>query len=156
MNNPTILHLLAYLYIAFAKTSNNKLPIEEEITIKKKIAKWMDLSYKNVGEFEMVMRQSLEWFNETPEEDRTAIMLHVANEITKNELMDQDALEQVLSEIRDISISDGYFEKGEKLLHDKIAEVFGFNIITTDEPNSIKAVGFKYNQKPKVKKPKGK
>ena len=151
MDNPTILHQLAFLYIAFAKISNNKLPISEEISIKKKIAKWMDLSYKNVGEYEMVMKQSLKWFNETPTKNKKESLLTVAHTISKDPLIDKEALEQILSEIRDISIADGKFEKGEKELHDQIASEFGFSISTIDEPDLHPPIGFKYNAKSKSK-----
>lgn len=144
--------MIAYLFIGFAKLSNDKLPFEEEVEIKRKMARWMDLSYKNVEQYELVMKESLEWFNETPVDSRKDTLIEVAKLITLDEFIDREALSRILSELRDISVSDGKFEKGEKILHDKIAEVFGFQITTTDQPDEIKHVGFKYKQKDKKTK----
>jgi translation initiation factor IF-2 len=164
MENPTFFHLLAYLYIGFAKLSNNEIPLEEEMAIKRKIAQWMDLSYRNVDQYEMVMRQSLEWFNQQTGDAEQALM-EVASEITKIENVDDIILKKVLSEIRDIAVSNGKFDQGEKLLHDKLGAQMGISITTIDDhceplkeaPKKKKrsstkkadtegAIGFKYGQ----------
>lgn len=132
MENPTILHELAFLYIGFAQLSNNEIPIEQELAIKRKIAEWLDLSYKNVDQYEMLMRESLSWINSIDEKKKEEVLMSVAAKIIMNENMDSVMVKKVLSEIRDIAVSNGKFDQREKILHDKIAARMGENIITAD------------------------
>ncbi|MBD79419.1 MAG: hypothetical protein CL840_10900 [Crocinitomicaceae bacterium] len=160
MENPTILHLIAFLYIGFAKLSNNEIPIEEEMAIKRKIAEWLDLSYKNVDQYEMVMRETLEWFNSVDEKIKEDQLMAVAGQIAGNENMDIVNIKRVLSEIRDIAVSNGKFDRGEKKLHDKIAAVMGVSIVTVDEDcaepvDGKKKTGQPGSSKEKSKKNKG-
>jgi len=174
MENPTILHQLAFLYIGFGQLSNNDIPLEQEMAIKRKIAEWIDLSYKNVDQYEMVMRESLSWFNTIDNEKKEEKLMKVADEITSNDHMDPVMIKKVLSEIRDIAVSNGKFDQGEKKLHDKIAARMGVNIVTADVdceipiPNSdeekpddeksqsekakSKGIGFKYGNTVDTKK----
>lgn len=173
MENPTILHQIAFLYIGFAQLSNNEIPLAQEMEIKRKIAEWLDLSYKNVDQYEMVMRESLQWFNTIEDKEKQNQLLDIAKEIASNENMDLVMVKKVLSEIRDIAISNGRFDQGEKNLHDKIASKMGVDIITTDPECEIpstksdeeledensedyksksKGIGFKYGSTIQTKK----
>ena len=138
MENPTFFHLLTYLYIGFTKLSNNDVSLDHEMAIKRKIAQWMDLSFRNVDQYEMVMRETLEWFNSVQEErqeqeDQEKFFFEIANVLTKNENVDQFMLTRILSEIRDIAVANGKFQQEEKVLHDKLAASMGINISTIDD-----------------------
>lgn len=132
MENPTFYHLLAFLYIGFGKLSNNDIPLEQEMAIKRKIAQWMDLSFRNVDQYEMVMRQTLEWFNSVKDKPKDALM-SVAATIAKLDNIDDIMLKKILSEVRDVAVSNGKFDQGEKVLHDEIAATMGINIVTIDD-----------------------
>ena len=76
MENPSFYHLLTFLYIAFAKVSNNDITLAQEMAIKRKIAEWLDLSYRNVDQYEMVMRESLQWFNSYEDDEQKTQFTH--------------------------------------------------------------------------------
>ncbi|MGB0403881.1 MAG: hypothetical protein ACPGEG_07265 [Salibacteraceae bacterium] len=133
MENPTFFHLLTFLYIGYAKISNSDIPLEQEMSIKRKIAQWLDLSFRNVDQYEMIMKESLAWFNSVPEKQQKAHLLMVANKISKVDDVDDIVIKKVLSEIRDIAVSNGLFQQSEKILHDELAKVMGVNIKTVDD-----------------------
>ena len=133
MENPTFFHLLTYLYIGFTKLSNNDVSLDHEMAIKRKIAQWMDLSFRNVDQYEMVMRESLQWFNSYEDDEQKTHLLIIANQIANTDNIDEIVIRKILSEIRDISVSNGIFEQSEKLLHDEIAKTMGINIRTVDD-----------------------
>lgn len=133
MENPTFFHLLTFLYIGYAKISNNDIPLEQEMSIKRKIAQWLDLSFRNVDQYEMVMKESLTWFNSVPEKEQKAHLLMVANQISKVDEVDDIVIKKILSEIRDIAVSNGLFQQSEKILHDELAKMMGVNIRTIDD-----------------------
>ena len=37
---------------------NNEIPLDQEMAIKRKVAQWMDLSFRNVDQYEMVMKEN--------------------------------------------------------------------------------------------------
>ena len=121
MQNPTFLHLLTFLYIGYAKLSNNDIKLPQEMSIKRKIAEWIDLSYRNVDKYEMVMRESLQWFNSIAKNEQKEQILLIANQIANTDTIDEIVIRKVLSEIRDIAVSTGVFAQGEKVLHDELA-----------------------------------
>lgn len=133
MENPSFFHLLTFLYIGFAKLSNNDILLAQEMSIKRKIAEWLDLSYRNVDQYEMIMRESLQWFNSIEENKQKEHLLLIANQIATTETIDEIVIKKVLSEIRDISVSTGKFEQSEKVLHDELAKTMGINIKTIDD-----------------------
>ncbi len=133
MKNPTFYHLLTFLYIGFAKVSNNEIPLIQEFSIKRKIAEWLDLSFRNVDQYEIIMRESLEWFNGIDEKEQRAHVLLIAQQIAGTDTVDEIVVRKVLSEIRDIAVSTGLFDQSEKLLHDEIAAAMGISIKTIDD-----------------------
>ncbi|MDE0770767.1 MAG: hypothetical protein OSB25_01015 [Salibacteraceae bacterium] len=133
MENPSFFHLLTFLYIGFAKLSNNEIPLAQEMSIKRKIAEWLDLSYRNVDQYEMIMRESLQWFNTIEENKQKEHLLIIANQIATTDTIDEIVVKKILSEIRDISVSTGIFEQSEKVLHDELAKTMGINIVTIDD-----------------------
>ena len=133
MENPSFYHLLTFLYIGFAKLSNNEITLAQEMSIKRKIAEWLDLSYRNVDQCEMIMRESLQWFNSYPEDEQKTHLLIIANQIANTDTIDEIVIKKVLSEIRDIAVSNGVFQQEEKMLHDELAKIMGVNIKTIDD-----------------------
>ncbi|MDA7730188.1 hypothetical protein N8833_00300 [Salibacteraceae bacterium] len=133
MENPSFYHLLTFLYIGFAKLSNNEITLAQEMSIKRKIAEWLDLSYRNVDQYEMIMRESLQWFNSYPEDVQKTHLLIIANQIANTDTIDEIVIKKVLSEIRDIAVSNGVFQQEEKMLHDELAKIMGVNIKTIDD-----------------------
>jgi len=133
MENPSFYHLLTFLYIGFAKLSNNEITLAQEMSIKRKIAEWLDLSYRNVDQYEMIMRESLQWFNSYPEDEQKTHLLIIANQIANTDTIDEIVIKKVLSEIRDIAVSNGVFQQEEKMLHDELAKIMGVNIKTIDD-----------------------
>lgn len=133
MENPSFYHLLTFLYIGFAKLSNNEITLAQEMSIKRKIAEWLDLSYRNVEQYEMIMRESLQWFNSYPEDEQKTYLLIIANQIANTDTIDEIVIKKVLSEIRDIAVSNGVFQQEEKMLHDELAKIMGVNIKTIDD-----------------------
>ncbi len=133
MENPSFFHLLTFLYIGFAKLSNNDILLAQEMSIKRKIAEWLDLSYRNVDQYEMIMRESLQWFNSIEEDQQKEHLLLIANQIATTDTIDEIVIKKVLSEIRDISVSTGKFVQSEKMLHDELAKTMGINIRTIDD-----------------------
>ena len=114
MENPSFYHLVTFLYIGFAKLSNNEITLAQEMSIKRKIAEWLDLSYRNVDQYEMIMRESLQWFNSYPEDEQKTHLLIIANQIANTDAIDEIVIKKVLSEIRDIAVSNGVFQQEEK------------------------------------------
>jgi len=133
MENPSFYHLVTFLYIGFAKLSNNEITLAQEMSIKRKIAEWLDLSYRNVDQYEMIMRESLQWFNSYPEDEQKTHFLIIANQIANTDAIDEIVIKKVLSEIRDIAVSNGVFQQEEKMLHDELAKIMGVNIKTIDD-----------------------
>lgn len=133
MENPSFYHLLTFLYIGFAKLSNNEITLAQEMSIKRKIAEWLDLSYRNVEQYEMIMRESLQWFNSYPEDEQKTHLLIIANQIANTDTIGEIVIKKVLSEIRDIAVSNGVFQQEEKMLHDELAKIMGVNIKTIDD-----------------------
>jgi len=133
MENPSFYHLVTFLYIGFAKLSNNEITLAQEMSIKRKIAEWLDLSYRNVDQYEMIMRESLQWFNSYPEDEQKTHLLIIANQIANTDAIDEIVIKKVLSEIRDIAVSNGVFQQEEKMLHDELAKIMGVNIKTIDD-----------------------
>lgn len=133
MQNPTFYHLLTFLYIGYAKLSTGDIPLKQEMSIKRKIAEWLDLSYRNVDQYEIVMKESLHCFNSIDEKDQKEQLVLIANQIANTENVDEIVVRKVLSEIRDIALSTGIFEQGEKVLHDELAAAMGISMKTIDD-----------------------
>jgi tellurite resistance protein len=145
MKDPTLYHLLTFLYISFAKESNGKLAPEEEAEIKTIIARWMNVDYRNINDFERVIKESLTWFNEVPQKDRMTELLKVVKLLTNTDGVDLEMKKKILSEIRDISVADGRYDKYEKAFHDEIAHAFGIGIDSSFESKD-RTIGFRANR----------
>jgi len=148
MKEPGIYHLLAFIYIAFAKESNGRLADAEEREIKTIIARWMKVNYRNINDYESVMAQSLEWFNSIDDKKRKNELVKVMTKLANTDGVDLEMKKQILSEIRDISISDGKYDKCERDFHDQLALTFGFDIDSSY--NGTKpSIGFKVDKNKK-------
>ena len=148
MKEPGIYHLLAFIYIAFANESNGTLAEAEEREIKTIIARWMNVNYRNINEYESVMSYSLNWFNSIDEKKRKNELIKVMTKLANTDGVDLEMKKQILSEIRDISVSDGKYDKYERNFHDRLALTFGFDIDSSYNDTKPR-IGFKVDKNKK-------
>ena len=133
-------HLFCFVYIGFAHLSNT---MTEEIVeeIERKIASWMNVNPSNIVEFNRVLHETYDWYNNLKSEEKLANVLKVAKSINLIEGFTIENKKTFLSDIRDIAVADGRFSQDEKNMHDMIAKELGINIMTTDK-DIQKKIGF--------------
>lgn len=134
-------HLFCFVYIGFAHLSNDTMTEEIVDEIERKIASWMNVNPNNIVEFNRVLHETYDWYNNLKREEKLANVLKVAKSINEIKGFNTENKKTFLSDIRDIAVADGRFSEDEKNMHDMIAKELGINIMTTDK-NIQKKIGF--------------
>jgi len=134
-------HLFCFVYIGFAHLSNDTMTEEIVEEIERKIASWMNVNPSNIVEFNRVLHETYDWYNNLKSEEKLANVLKVAKSINLIEGFTIENKKTFLSDIRDIAVADGRFSQDEKNMHDMIAKELGINIMTTDK-DIQKKIGF--------------
>lgn len=136
-------HMITFIYMGFAHLPDAKISKEESDEIEQKVARWMNVSYKNINNYNDVISQTSSWYNDLSDEERVGTLLKMAATLHKQEFMTDENRKDLMSDIRDIAVADGRFGEKEKQLHDMVAKEFGINVLTAEEPNKRKSIGFK-------------
>ncbi len=140
-NKVTPHHLFCFVYIGFAHLSNDTMTEEIIEEIERKIASWMNVNPSNIVEFNRVLQETYNWYNNLKSEEKLSNVLNIAKSINKIEGFTIENKKTFLSDIRDIAVADGRFSQDEKNMHDMIAKELGINIMTTDK-DIQKKIGF--------------
>lgn len=140
-NQLTPHHLFCFVYLGFAHLSNDNITEAVIEEIERKVATWMDVNPSNIVEFNRILHEASNWYNNLQDQERMATVLQVAKSINELEGLTIENKKTFLSDIRDIAVADGRFSETEKHMHDIIARELGINVMTTDK-DIKKKIGF--------------
>lgn len=129
----TSYHLFCFVYIGFAQLSSENLSEQVIEEIERKVARWMEVNPSNIVEFNKILHETSDWYNNLEPEHKLKTVLEVAKSIKDIEGFTLENRKSFLSDIRDIAVSDGRFSSEEKHMHDIIGKELGINIMTTDK-----------------------
>ena len=101
----------------------------------------MNLNPSNILEFNKIMDETINWYQNIKENERLEYVLEIARSMNAIEGFTLENKKTFLSDIRDIAVADGRFNSDEKHLHDRIAKELGINMMTIDK-NTRKKLGY--------------
>tara|TARA_B110000438_G_scaffold298379_1_gene346513 strand:- start:302 stop:733 length:432 start_codon:yes stop_codon:yes gene_type:complete len=129
----TSYHLFCFVYIGFAHLTNENISEQVIEEIERKVALWMDVNPSNIVEFNKILHDTSDWYNNLEPEQKLKTVLEVSKSIKDIEGFTLENRKAFLSDIRDIAVADGRFSSEEKHMHDIIGKELGINIMTTDK-----------------------
>ncbi|MCT4665843.1 MAG: hypothetical protein N4A45_11480 [Flavobacteriales bacterium] len=139
----SVYHYLFVLYLGYAHLTDRKVTEEEGAEIQKKAAKWFKVDFNNIHVFNKIMMESTNWYNSLKtDEEKYQLLMQVSEGLGKVQDLDLNTRKDILSDLRDIAVTDGRFSDSEKQLHDLIGKNLGINIMTTDDKETNRKLGF--------------
>ncbi len=139
----TPFHLINFLYIGFAHLTDGKITDSEYAEIQKNSAKWFKVDFTNISLFNQILEETTQWYNGIESEnEKYQTLLEIATQLGQLKDLTQDNKKELLSNIRDIAVADGRFGDSEKRMHDVIGKKLGVNIMTSDDQEINRKIGF--------------
>ena len=133
INKQSPYHLFCFVYLGFAQLSNEEINEKVIEEIERKVAIWMNVNANNIIEFNHILTETYNFYNNLREDERLNKVMEIASQIKNIEGFNLENRKTFLSDIRDIAVADGRFNTKEKQMHDKIGKELGINIMTTDK-----------------------
>tara|TARA_Y100000991_G_C21802588_1_gene276063 strand:+ start:274 stop:537 length:264 start_codon:yes stop_codon:yes gene_type:complete len=87
------------------------------------------------------MDETINWYQSIKENERLESVLEIARSMNAIVSFTLENKKTFLSDIRDITVTDGRFNSDEKHLHDRILKEIGINMMTIDK-NTRKKLGY--------------
>jgi uncharacterized tellurite resistance protein B-like protein len=139
----TPFHLINFLYIGFAHLTDGKITDEEYAEIQKSSAKWFKVDYNNISVFNQILEETTQWYNGIESDNaKYQTLLEVSEQLAQIKELDEESRKELLSNLRDIAVADGRFGENEKRMHDVIGKNLGVNIMTSDNQDISRKIGF--------------
>ncbi len=139
----TPFHLINFLYIGFAHLTDGKITDKEYAEIQKSSAKWFKVDFNNISLFNQILEETTQWYNSIESDnEKYQTLLEIATQIRNIKELSEDNRKEILSNLRDIAVADGHFEENEKRMHDVIGKNLGINIMTSDNQDVGRKIGF--------------
>jgi len=139
----TIYHFLFVMYLGYAHLTDKNVTEEEGIEIQRKAARWFKVDHTNIDQFNKIMMESTTWYNSVEtDKERFQLLMQVSENLGRVKELDLQTRKDILSDLRDIAVADGRFDEKEKQLHDVIGKNLGINIMTSENKDVGRKVGF--------------